>query len=397
MLTRVRVHPGKSSLAEPTQRIFGARLGRPVATALLVLLLGWSMHVAVAAQSAAEQAIQDVIQRGNLAQVQALADRNPSLLGDGSVGAYAQHLVQTNQGLLDSGVDSIELVNVEWGPISISGSSATATTFETWRTSYADGPTEFARDRNVYSLVQGADGAWKLTGDQHPDRRTRAPSPPPDSPAPPPPDVQPSSGTSRNWSGYTVRGGTFTSVSATWTLPTIPLEGPFGSDAAWVGIGGIRSRDLIQAGTQQTATGAGTVTYQAWIEMLPAASETVPLRVLPGERVTVSVDQQSGDTWLIGFANLTSGQTLQRTVQYSSSLSSAEWIEEAPSTRRRVLPLSQFGSLTFSTASAVKDGQSLTIADLGARAISLVDDAGRALAVPSPLGLDGASFTVSRT
>jgi hypothetical protein len=109
------------------------------------------------------------------------------------------------------------------------------------------------------------------------------------------------------------------------------------------------------------------------------------------------LDQQSGDTWLIGFANLTSGQTLQRTVQYSSSLSSAEWIEEAPSTRRRVLPLSQFGSLTFSTASAVKDGQSLTIADLGARAISLVDDVGRALAVPSPLGPDGASFTVSRT
>src|SRR5258708_5710734 len=140
MLTPVGVHPGKSSLAEPTQRIFGARLGRPIATALLVLSLAWSMPVAVAAQSAAEQAI--------------------------------QHLVQTNQGLLDSGVDSIELVNVEWGPISIGGSSATATTFETWRTSYADGPTEFARDRNVYSLVQGADGAWKLTGDQHPDRRT---------------------------------------------------------------------------------------------------------------------------------------------------------------------------------------------------------------------------------
>ena len=397
---------GKNSLTLTllTQGLPGARamslhvrLGWPIAIALLVVSSGWSMPVAVAAQSAAEQAIQDVIQRGNLAQVQALADRDPSLLGDTSLGAYAEHLVQTNQGLLDSGVDSIELVNLEWGPIAISGSSATATTFETWRTSYTDGPTEFARDRNVYSLVQNPDGAWKLAGDEQPDRRARAPSPPTDSPAPPVPDVQPGTGTSRNWSGYAARGGTFTSVSATWTLPTIPLDGPFGSDAAWVGIGGIRTRDLIQAGTQQSATGAGSVTYLAWIEMLPAASQTVALRVLPGETVTVSVDQQSSDTWLIAFANLTSGQTLQRTVQYASSLSSAEWIEEAPSTRRRVLPLAQFGSLTFNTASAVKDGQSLTIADLGARAISLVDDSGRALAVPSPLSPDGASFTISRT
>ncbi len=371
------------------------QLGRRIAIVLLVLALGGSTPAA--AQSAAEQAIQDVIQRGNIAQVQALASRDPSVLGDGSFDAYTQLLTRTNQGLLDSGVVRIELVNLEWGAITISGSSATATTFETWRTSYGDGPTEFARDRNVYSLVQNADGAWRVAGDQHPDSRGRPPSLPPEPAGPPPPDVQPGAGTSRNWSGYAARGGTFTSVSATWTIPTIPLDGPFGSDAAWVGIGGIRARDLIQAGTQQSASGAGSVTYQAWIETLPEPSQTVPLTVLPGESVTVSVDKQSGDTWLIAFANLTSGQTLQRTLQYSSSSSSAEWIEEAPSARRRVLPITQFGSITFGTASAVKDGQSLTIADLGARAISLVDDNDRALAVPSPLSPDGASFTVSRT
>jgi peptidase A4-like protein len=371
------------------------QLGRLLATALLVLSLAGTMPVA--AQSAAEGAIQDVIQRGNLAQAQALANRDPSLLGDSSFGAYTQQLIQTNQGLLDSGVASIELVNLDWGPITISGSNATATTFETWRTSYSDGPTEFARDRNVYSLVQNADGVWRITGDQHPDGRSRATAPPPEAPSPPPPDVQPGTGTSRNWSGYAARGGTFTSVSATWTVPQLALDGPFGADAAWVGIGGVRGRDLIQAGTQQTASGAGSVTYQAWIETLPDASQPVPLTVLPGDSVTVSLDQQSGDTWLVAFANLTSGQTLQRTLRYSSSLSSAEWIEEAPFARRRVLPISQFGSLTFTAASAVKDGQSLTIADLAARAISLVDDTGRSLAVPSPLSPDGASFTVSRT
>jgi len=370
-------------------------LGRSAAMVLLaVSMLGIAPAVA---QSSAEFAIQDVIQRGNAAQVQAVTTRDPTLLADTSVGAYSQALIRTNQSLLDAGVQVIELVDLEWGPISINGTSATATTFETWRTSFNEGPTDFTRARNVYSLVRDNTGAWRINANDHPDGRSRRVAlPTPEPPGSPPPDLQPGPGTSRNWSGYAARGGTFTSVSASWTLPKLAVDGPFGADAAWVGIGGLRSRDLIQAGTQQTVSGNGSVSYQAWIEMLPDASHPVPLTVLPGDTVTVSVDQQAGDNWLFSFTNLTSGQTLQRTVLYSSSMSSAEWIQEAPFARQRVLPISQFGSLSFSNASAVRDGQSLTIADLGARSISLIDDAGRSLAVPSPLGVDGASFTVSR-
>ena len=374
------------------------RLGRAAAALLLSLaILGPFSGPVFAQTSAAEAAIQDVIGRGNAAQTTALAARDPTLLGDSAVGAYAQQMVRTNQRLIDSGVLVIELVDVEWGPITVTGTTASATTFETWRTSFSEGPTDFTRDRNVYSLAQDAGGAWKITDNQHPDTRNRRPTIPP--PDPPPPDGIPPAapGTSRNWSGYAARGGAFTSVSATWTVPRLALDSPFGADAAWVGIGGLRTRDLIQAGTEQTATGAGSVSYQAWVEMLPDAARAVPLTVLPGETISVSVDQQAGDTWLFTFANLTSGQGLQRSVQYASTLSSAEWIEEAPFARRRILPISQFGSVTFSKASAVKDGQSLTIADLGARPISLVDNTGRLLAVPSPLAADGAGFTVSRT
>jgi hypothetical protein len=191
---------------------------RTVATLFLALsLVG---VVPAAAQSAPEPLIQDVIQRGNLAQVQSLASRDPGLLADAAVGDYYQQLVQTTQSLLDSGVDTIELVNLEWGPITVAGSTASATTIETWRTSYSAGPTEFSRDRNVYSLVQDDTGQWKVAGDAHPDGRSQRPIvPPPDPPAPPPADVQPGPGTSRNWSGYAARGGTFTSVSATWRVP----------------------------------------------------------------------------------------------------------------------------------------------------------------------------------
>ena len=377
-------------------RPFLAAWWRALATVLLALSLAGT---AQAAQSADEAAIRDLILRGNAAQVESMKRLDPTPLADIAIGAYYQELARTNQGLVDSGATVIELVNLEWGPITVNGSSASATAFETWRTSFSDGPTEFSRSRNVYRVVRDSTGAWKVAGDDHPDAHAQRPSPPTpaDPPAPPSPDVPPGLSTSQNWSGYAARGGTFTSVSATWTIPQLALDGPFGADATWIGIGGLRSHDLIQAGTQQAVSGTGIVTYHAWIETLPDISHPVPLTVLPGESVSISIDQQSGDTWLISFTNLTSGQTLQRTLPYASTVSSAEWIEEAPFSRRRVLPISQFGTLTFTSASAVKDGESLTPADLGARPISLIDDAGRVLAVPSPLSLDGSSFTVSRT
>jgi hypothetical protein len=173
--------------------------------------------------------------------------------------------------------------------------------------------------------------------------------------------------------------------------------GSAGADATWVGIGGVRSQDLIQAGTQEAVSGNGRVHYEAWIEMLPRPSRPIQLAVHPGDQVTVSIEEQSADEWLIAFNNATTGQTYQQTVNYSSSHSSAEWVEEAPSAGRRILPLANFGNISFSSGSAVKDGQRQSIADLKARAITMIDRTGQALATPSPLGDDGASFSVART
>jgi hypothetical protein len=361
----------------------------------MTVLLLLSLAAPAAAQVSHEAAIQDAIVRGNAAQVQAIARQDPTIIGDAALGEYVQRIVRSNRSMLANGISSIELVNLDWGPITVDGTSATATTFETWRTSYAAGPTEFARDRNVYTLAREGD-AWRVIGNDHPDGRRQQPAEIETDPDPGL-DIPPGQGTSSNWAGYAARGGSFTSISATWTVPEVSLDSPFGADAAWVGIGGLRTRDLIQAGTQQFVTGSGSVTYQAWVEKLPAPAQPVPLTVLPGQTVSVSLDYQGNDEWLITLSNLSTGQSLVRTEQYSSSLSSAEWIEEAPFARRRVLPLTEFGALGFAQASAARDGVSMTIADLGARAISLIDNNGRALAVPSPLGADGASFTVNRS
>ncbi len=210
----------------------------------------------------------------------------------------------------------------------------------------------------------------------------------------------PSQDVSANWSGYAATGGTYTSVSGTWTVPQFAPQSPAGADATWVGIGGVNTRDLIQAGTQQTVSGSGTTQYQAWVEKLPQASHPVPLKVNPGDSISIAITQspQAKNEWQVSYTNNTTGQTYQVTEDYASSMSSAEWIEEAPSAARgRQIPLDTFGTIDFSQGSAVKNGQTVNIADAGAKPITMVARASRQTAKPSALGADGGSFTVTQS
>jgi hypothetical protein len=203
---------------------------------------------------------------------------------------------------------------------------------------------------------------------------------------------------SHNWSGYMATSGRFTGVSGTWTVPQPRVSGAPGVGATWVGIGGVTSRDLIQAGTQEVTDG-GQVQFQTWIETLPQPSHQVPLAVVPGDSVTVSIDEQYAGTgvWQISIKNNTSGQTYQTTVQYTSSESSAEWVEEAPAGPGGILPLDKFSSVSFSAASAIRNGQTVDLAQVGARPIAMLNAANQPLAEPSTIGSDGSSFSVTRT
>ncbi len=201
---------------------------------------------------------------------------------------------------------------------------------------------------------------------------------------------------SNNWAGYIATDGTFTSVSGSWIVPQVNATGT-SSDATWVGIGGTNSRDLIQAGTRAIVNNNGQVSYQAWYEMLPANSRKVPLTINPGDSITASIAQQSTNQWAISLHDTITGQNYQTNVTYASSLSSAEWIEEMPVLGRSFIPLDNFGSIQFSALSTIMDGTALTPAQANARSIVMVNHSGQALAQPSALGSDGASFTVTRT
>lgn len=208
-----------------------------------------------------------------------------------------------------------------------------------------------------------------------------------------------SAGTSLNWSGYTATGGTFTSVGASWTVPESSAAtgtSALSADATWVGIGGVTSKDLIQAGTQ-TVFQNGVASYEAWYETLPATSQAIPLTIQPGDAMTVSIAQQSAGQWTISFMDNTTGKSYGTSVSYQSSLSSADWVEEMPSATRGYVALDNFGTASFTNGFAVENGIQLSLSDANAQPLTMINSANQALATPSALGGDGASFSVTRT
>jgi hypothetical protein len=204
-----------------------------------------------------------------------------------------------------------------------------------------------------------------------------------------------------NWSGYVAEGAEYSAVSATWAVPEVQdTDHELGADAAWVGIGGVATDDLIQAGTQAVVQD-GEVYYEAWYEKLPAASVAVPLRVHPGDSVTVSLTEARPGYWHISFVNHTTNRSYSFTTRYNSSRSSAEWVQEMPSLALHrgggFIPLNDFGSIVFTGARAVVDGESKTPEEAAAQPLAMYSYEGSALALPSVLGSDGASFSVVRT
>lgn len=378
----------------------GAHLPSGIRSIMSTVAAEETVFGVTAPEGSPEAAIQEVILRGNQQQEQAIATRDPSVMRDTSTDAHFREIADTNQALLDAGITGIRLVNLEWGEISVIGERAVATTWETWATTFPRGGSDQSRDRNVYVLVHQA-GLWKIQTNEHPGEPF-APSPglAVEAPSPAPDRDLPSAvarGRSSNWSGYAAVGGLFSGVTGNWTVPEPTADGKTGVSATWVGIGGERSRDLIQAGTQETVSSSGRIRYSAWYEILPAASRPVPLTVRAGDSVTVSINQQEPGIWNIAFINHTAGATYDRTVHYESSRSSAEWVTEAPSMLRGgLLPLSNFGSVRFTEGSTIKDDQTLTIAEAGARPIVMINRRNEALATPSILDSSGAGFSIQR-
>ena len=185
--------------------------------------------------------------------------------------------------------------------------------------------------------------------------------------------------TSGNWSGYAVpldtRGVSdiFSDVQGTWTVPTVTgnKRGTTYS-STWVGLDGYDNGTVEQIGTEQDWTGEGQQNY-VWFEMYPSgAYEIEGFPVDPGDSISAQVQYVGQSNVQMGRRRSVKESVFQLTIKNttknvsfsvptsyttiaSAARASAEWVAEAPSSEE-ILPLADFGSVSFSGCNATSTG-----------------------------------------
>ena len=215
---------------------------------------------------------------------------------------------------------------------------------------------------------------------------------------------------STNWGGYAVPAarGSVTNVTGSWLQPTATCtSGKTGFASFWVGIDGYNSGSVEQTGTDSDCSGS-TPTYYAWYEFYPHPSHTISgLAIHPGDTISAQVLFLGAGKFKVSISDVTTGGSFSTTASVrKAARSSAEWIAEAPSSITGILPLANFGTVSFgfdSTAVAGTDRATIggTSGDLGtftaAVAITMVSQANSSTvkAQPSAISTDGTSFSVA--
>ncbi len=154
---------------------------------------------------------------------------------------------------------------------------------------------------------------------------------------------------------------------------------------------------LEQIGTEVDCAATGRVVCSAWYELVPAGSQTIRMKVKPGDSMSASVSV-NGHRVVLSLIDATSHKSFRKVLNPSAvDVASAEWILEAPSSCAaanlcQTLPLADFGSAAFTgTRAQAVNGHLGTISDRGW-------DATRILLRPTGrqfIGLNGSSGTAT--
>lgn len=202
---------------------------------------------------------------------------------------------------------------------------------------------------------------------------------------------------SLNWSGYASSNSTFGDVKGSWTQPAATCNGKSTYSSFWVGLDGYNSSTVEQLGTEADCA-HGRPVYYAWWEMFPNVSHMIGVfTVTPGVTYTAEVRSDGGDDFtltLSGGGNNPFSLTTQ--LGLDPSLSSAEWVAEAPSMCAKScheLPLTNFGTVHFSGASA--NGAAIDNAAWSFDPLTMVTGGGTVKAAPSGLDSTGSAFSVA--
>jgi hypothetical protein len=165
---------------------------------------------------------------------------------------------------------------------------------------------------------------------------------------------------SSNWSGY-AETGSFTGVTSTWTVPAVAPSSSNTFSSAWIGVDGFNNTNLIQTGTEEDWYN-GSVHYNAWWEILPAAETALPSGhpVAAGDRMSASIDETNtavlvnrhrvAHYWWITISDTTARWTYSTYQLYAGPGASAEWVVEAPQVGGSVATLAHY---SFGTANGL--------------------------------------------
>jgi hypothetical protein len=215
--------------------------------------------------------------------------------------------------------------------------------------------------------------------------------------------------TSSNWFGYqqgsVEQGGKlFSSITGNWTVPAATQHTPGQAEdsADWIGIGGgcvdsgcaAGDATLIQTGTEQDVASNGTASYDAWYELVPAPELVISgMTVAPGDQMHAAISQLATgvDVWKITLQDLTRGETYSTTVPYSSTMDTAEWIEETPlmiGTNAGFAALPNLTNPAFNSATVNGTNPHLTTSE----EMQLTDSSGNVIGTPSAPNATGDGF-----
>ncbi|KAJ4470089.1 peptidase A4 family-domain-containing protein [Lentinula aciculospora] len=169
---------------------------------------------------------------------------------------------------------------------------------------------------------------------------------------------------SGNWSGAVLvsppTGEIFNSAVGTFTVPSMPSANSNGAAAAWVGIDGDTfATAILQAGVFFSVNG-DTVEYGAWYEWWPNYAtdiDTDDFPVSAGDVITVNIEATSNSEGTVTLINESAGKIFAIDLTSPTKLSylggqNAEWIIEDYTQNGGLVPLANWGTVTFVNASA---------------------------------------------
>lgn len=168
---------------------------------------------------------------------------------------------------------------------------------------------------------------------------------------------------SANWAGAVLEGAHYVSVTGTVTVPQ-PQMPPGGLDeveysaSVWVGLDGDTCQSsILQVGFDLNVRG-GQASYDTWYEWYPDSAfnfEGFALTAGDVIRLTVTAtNTTSGTVWI---ENETTGKSVSHTFADEGPAlceANAEWIVEDFLVGGKLMPMSNFGSVTFTNCSVVE-------------------------------------------